>query len=53
MVTSTPRAPRAVASDPTLTGAVTAAPSSIEPEPPPGDGFVVEWQLAGGAGREW
>jgi hypothetical protein len=48
MVTAPPRLPRVVAPAPALIGVVTAAPSMIEPEPPPGDGFVVEWQLTCG-----
>lgn len=52
MVTAPPRLPRVVAPDPPLAGVVTAAPSPIESEPPTGDGFVVEWQLACGAGRD-
>ena len=52
MVTAPPRLPRVVAPDPALAGVVTAAPSPIESEPPTGDGFVVEWQLACGAGRD-
>jgi hypothetical protein len=53
MVTSPPQLPGAIAPDPPFSGAGTSGPSAIEPERPPADGFVVEWQLAGGAGREW
>ena len=53
MVTSPPRLPSVVAADPPLRGSVTSGPGAIESQPPPADGFVVEWQLAGGAGREW
>ena len=53
MVTSPPRPPPVVAPDPLVTGSVTAAPGAMKPESPQADGFVVEWQLAGGADREW
>jgi hypothetical protein len=53
MVTAPPRPPRLNAAGPPLPGSAMAEPLAVELEPPAGDGFVVEWQLAGGAGRDW
>ena len=51
MVPSPPRPPPMAMPDPPLAASVTAALCALEREPPPGHGFVVEWQLAGGPGR--
>jgi hypothetical protein len=53
MVTAPPRHPAIGAADPPIPGSVAAAPGAAGLEPPAADGFVVEWQLAGGAGRDW
>jgi hypothetical protein len=53
MVTAPPRPPRLNAADPPLPGPAMADLRAVELEPPAGDGFVVDWQLAGGAGRDW
>ena len=52
MVTAPPRPPLVGTADPPLPGSVTAAPVSAGLEPPAAGGFVVEWQLAGGAGGD-
>jgi hypothetical protein len=53
MVTAPPRLSTVIAADPPVPASVASGSSGIEPQPPPADGFVVEWQLATGAGREW
>ena len=53
MVTAPPRPPSIGAAEPPLPGSVTAAPVAVGLEPPAADGFVVEWQLAAGAGQDW
>jgi hypothetical protein len=52
MVTSPPVLPSVVAPDPPFPAAVMSRAGVMEPQPSP-DVFVVDWQLTGGAGREW
>lgn len=53
MVTAPPRPAPVGASDPPHPGSGTATPCAVGLEPPAGDAFVVEWQLAGIAGQDW